>query len=136
MQPQLTFDGDTGLGSHGVFTAPIIPTAPGVYTFHFTGAINGQAVNQTFKSSDSTFDDVVDPSAAQFPVKVPAPAELSTNVSRLNGRVATAADKASSAHDSATTAATLAIVALVVGIVLGGGAVFLGMRATAVEHVT
>jgi len=128
LEPQLSFDEDTGLGAHGVFTAPIIPTAPGVYTFHFTGSINGQTINQTFKSSGSTFDDVVDPSTAQFPVKVPAPAELSTNVARLNARVADATSKASTAHDDASTATTLAIVALVVGGGLGIAGIVIGLR--------
>jgi hypothetical protein len=127
LQPQLSFDSDTGLGSHGVFLAPIIPTAPGVYTFHFTGAINGQKIDEKFVSSDSTFDNVEDPSTAQFPVKVPTPAELSTNVARLSTRVDDAASKASSADDSASSAKTIGIVALVAAIVLGGGGIVVGL---------
>ncbi len=128
LQPQLTFDEDTGLGSHGVYTASIIPTAPGVYTFHLSGSINGQTIDKSFTSSDSTFDDVVEPSDVQFPNKVPPAAELSTNIARLNTRTAAATSKASSAHDSASTATTLAIVALVVGGALGIAGIGLGLR--------
>jgi hypothetical protein len=129
MQPELSFDSDTGLGSHGVFLAPIIPTAPGVYTFKFSGSINGQAVTKSFTSSDSTFDDVADPSTVEFPTKTPTVAELSTNAARLNSRVAAAESKASSAHDSASTATTLAIVALIVGGGLGIAGLVFGLRA-------
>ena len=121
--PELTWDPDTGLGQHGVYYATIIPTTPGVYTFHFTGSIAGQTINQSFKSSDATFNDVVDPTAVQFPVKVPTATELGTNAARVTARVGDAASKASSASDSASSAKTLGIVALIVAIVLGGAAI-------------
>jgi len=127
MQPALSFDEDTGIGSHGVYLTPIIPTAPGVYTFHFTGAINGQKVDEKFTSSEKTFDDVVDPTTAQFPVKLPTQAELSTNVARLGTRVDDAASKASSADDSASSAKTIGIVALIAAVLLGGGGIAVGL---------
>src|SRR5262249_24940476 len=102
LEPQLSFDADTGIGTHGEFDAAIIPTAPGVYTFHFTGAINGQNVDEKFTSSYSTFDDVVDPSTAQFPEKVPTAAELATNSARVGARAGHAVTKAASADDSAS----------------------------------
>ena len=40
-----SFDPDTGLGTHGEFDASIVPTKPGTYTFHFTGAVNGQKID-------------------------------------------------------------------------------------------
>jgi hypothetical protein len=129
LQPELSFDSDTGLGMHGVYLASIIPTTPGVYTFTFTGSINGQAVNKSFTSSDSTFDDVVDPTAVQFPTRLPTVGELSTNAQRLNTRIAAAESKASSAHNSASTATTLAIVALIVGGGLGIAGLVFGLRA-------
>jgi hypothetical protein len=114
-----SFDPDTGLGTHGEFDAPIIPTSPGTYSFHFTGTVNGQAVNETFTSSDSTFDDVTEPTAIEFPAQQPSAADLSTSISRLGPRVDGAATAASSAHDKASTATTLSIVAVVVAVVLG-----------------
>ena len=62
-----SFDPDTRLGMHGEFTAAIIPTSPGTYRFHFTGSINGQPVDQTFTSSDSTFNNVEEPTSVEFP---------------------------------------------------------------------
>ncbi|HEY7828048.1 MAG TPA: hypothetical protein VIB99_07425, partial [Candidatus Limnocylindrales bacterium] len=54
-----TFDPDTGLGIAGDYEAPLIPTAPGDYTFHLTGTIDGTPVDETATSSDSTFNSVV-----------------------------------------------------------------------------
>jgi hypothetical protein len=114
-----SFDPDTGLGTHGEFNAPLIPTSPGTYSFHFTGTVNGQQINETFTSSDSTFDNVVEPTPIEFPAQQPSTADLSTSISRLGPRVDTAAAAASSAHDKASTAATLSIVAIIVAVVLG-----------------
>src|SRR5258708_9846923 len=63
------FDPDTGLGLHGQYLASIIPTSPGDYTFHLTGNINGQKIDEKFTSGDKTFNTVVDPSGVEFPVK-------------------------------------------------------------------
>ena len=49
------FDEDTGLGIRGDYEATITPTIPGDYTFHLTGKIHAQAVDETATSSDSTF---------------------------------------------------------------------------------
>lgn len=124
-----SFDPDTGLGSHGEFDAPILPTAPGTYMFHFTGTINGQSVDQTFTSSESTFDSVVDPTPIEFPSQPPSNAELATSASQLAGRVGTAASAASSARDTARKAETLAVAALIVGIVVGVGGIGAGLAA-------
>jgi hypothetical protein len=117
---QSSFDPDTMLGTHGEFDAAIIPTSPGTFRFHFTGTINGQPVDQTFTSSDSTFNNVVEPTSVQFPARQPSAADLSTSINRLGPRIDAAKSAASSAHDKASTAATLSIIALVVAVVLGG----------------
>ena len=62
-----SWDPDTGLGTHGEWDAAITPTQPGVYTFHLTGSIDGQAVDQTFTASDSTFAVVEDPDRDRVP---------------------------------------------------------------------
>jgi hypothetical protein len=118
------FDPDTGLGLHGQYLASIIPTAPGDYTFHFTGDINGQKIDEKFTSSDKTFNTVVDPTGVEFPAKNPTISALSTSISQLTPRVdnatsaATAASaNAKSAKDSASTAKTVGIIGLIVGIV-------------------
>lgn len=131
-----SFDEDTGLGTKGEFDAAIIPTRPGDYTFHFTGTVNGQKIDEKFTSSDTTFDAVHEPTAAEFPAKDPSTGDLATNLDRLNPRVDNAVTvanngkkAASSASDKASTAQTLAIVALVLAVLLGGSGLLLGLKA-------
>jgi len=121
-----SFDPDTGLGMHGEFDAAIVPTVPGDYTFHFTGTVHGQKIDEKFTSSDKTFDPVKDPSEVQFPARAPSNGQLATSISRLDTRQAKATKEA---KDSADTAKTLAIVGIVVGIVVGGAGLFVGLSA-------
>jgi hypothetical protein len=124
-----SFDPDSGLGTHGEFDAAIMPTAVGTYTFHFTGSIAGQKVDEKFTSSDKTFNDVVDVNAIEFPTKVPGLADVATNVQKLGPRVDNAVTAAATAHDSASTATTVAIVALVIGGLLGVAGIGVGLSA-------
>ena len=130
----LSFDSDTGLGMHGQYLAPIVPTRPGDYTFHFTGDINGQKIDESFTSGDKTFNTVTDPTSVEFPAKDQTVAALNTSINKLSPRVdqvsssvTAAASKASSAKNSASSATTLGIIALIVGIVLGGGGLVVGL---------
>jgi hypothetical protein len=75
-----TFDPDTGLGAPGDYRAWLIPTAPGDYTFHFTGTIGSQTIDQRFTSGPTTFATVQDPTAAEFPVQTPTMTELAQRV--------------------------------------------------------
>ena len=70
-------------------------------------------------SSDKTFADVTDPTAVEFPVKTQTIQQLSSAVTTLQDRLATAQAAAAAAKSSATSSKTLAIVAIVVAIVLG-----------------
>jgi hypothetical protein len=115
-----SFDPDTGLGTHGEFDTPIIPTQPGDYTFHFTGAINGQPIDQSFSSGPDTFDTVTAPTAIEFPSQDPTAGQLAASVNRINPRVASAAGAAHDARDSSHTALILAVVALALALGLGG----------------
>jgi hypothetical protein len=131
-----SFDPDTGLGTHGEFDAAIIPTRAGDYTFHFTGTVDGQKIDEKFTSSEQTFDSVKEPTAVEFPAKDPSTGDLATNVDRLNPRVDNAvtlagADKkaAASAADKASTAQTLGVVAIVLAVLLGGSGLLAGLRA-------
>ncbi len=121
-----SWDPDTGLGTHGELDADIMPTTPGAYTFHLTGTIKGQKIDEKFTSSAGTFDDVKDPTDIQFPSKLPNTADLATGITRLSPRVDRALAASRSAHDKATSDATLAVVALVVGTVLGLGGIVRG----------
>jgi hypothetical protein len=138
---QPSFDPDTGLGTPGEYTATIIPTQVGDYTFHLSGAIHGQAVDETVTSSDQTFNSVTAGSDVQFPVKLPALGDLSTLIQRVDGRAtsanaaaaqaqqeATQAQQASTqAQQAATRAGDDAGRALLAGILVGGLGVLFGL---------
>jgi hypothetical protein len=118
------FDPDTGLGLHGQYLASIIPTAPGDYTFHFTGDVNGQKIDEKFTSSDKTFNPVTEPTGVEFPAKTPTLSALSTSITQLQPRVdnvgsvgTAAAASAKSAKDSASSSTTLGIVSLIIGLI-------------------
>ncbi len=118
-----TFDPDTGLGTPGDYRAWLIPTRPGNYTFHFSGSIHGQKVNQSFTSSETTFDPVKAPTEAQFPAKDPSNADLSSLVESVKSRTDTAKSVADTGKSTASTALILAIV----GLVLGAGGLVVGV---------
>jgi hypothetical protein len=114
MEPNFEVGGD---GTPGDYRAWFIPTAPGPYSFHFTGNIKGQKVDEKFTSSPTTFDEVQDPTQVQFPAKEPTTGQLSARVDRENRRLARAlADTRRQARDEAGTARLIAIVGLVVGV--------------------
>ena len=103
-----TFDPDTGFGTPGDYRAWLFPTAPGNYTFHFTGTIGSQKVDESFTSGPTTFATVEDPAAAQFPVKAPSNAQIAARVAAESARSATSSEVSS--------ARTLGIVGIVVGV--------------------
>jgi hypothetical protein len=113
------FDPDSGLGTHGEFDSPLLPTAAGTYTFHITGDINGTAVDVSASSSDTTFANVTDPTAIQFPLQSQTVPQLSSAITTLQDRVASAQSAATAAKSSANSSRTVAIIAIVVAIVLG-----------------
>jgi hypothetical protein len=119
------FDVEEGFGTPGEYSADIIPTAPGDYTFHFTGTIHGQAIDVSMTSSDSTFDGVVSAADLEFPVKQPTLTEVGTRLDRIDGRIdalqsaAPAPNAIADAQAAATTAAASADRALLVGALLG-----------------
>ena len=94
------FDLAEGDGNPGEYNAPIMPTAPGDYTFHLTGAIHGEAVDITVTSSDETFDTVRGTNDIQFPAKLPAVPDLVTRLDRVDARL-TSAEGAQAAADRA-----------------------------------
>lgn len=109
----------------GEYLAPIIPTRPGNYTFHFTGTVAGHPIDQSFTSSDTTFDPAVEATGIEFPAKDPSAAELAGLVDRLGPRVDAGQAAARDAAAAASQARTLGIVGIIVGlvgIVVGAGA--------------
>ncbi len=147
------FDEDTGLGIAGDYEAPLTPTTPGDYTFHLTGSIHGQAVDETATSSDATFDSAVEATDIQFPTKLPSLTEITTSLDRINARlsaspapgasapapaasedarladaVSAAQTTASQARDAASSALIAGILVGALGVILGGAALFVVVR--------
>lgn len=105
-------------GRPGDYRAQILPTRPGTYSFHFTGTVGKQKIDETFTSSDKTFDSVQDATAIEFPAKDPSAADLSGRLERIGPRV----DAAGGVAARANTMGTIGVVAGVLGIVIGLGA--------------
>lgn len=109
--------------SPGHYKSEFIPTSPGAYNFRFFGDLQGQAIDESFESSNTTFDEVTNATEIQFPVQLSGLRETE-NAARGALEIANAAGTdASDASDSASSANTLAIVALalaLLGLVLGG----------------
>ena len=64
---------DQAFGEPGLYEATLIPTRAGTYSFNFTGAINGQAFDETFTSGEDTFDAPKDASEVAVPGQGPEP---------------------------------------------------------------
>jgi hypothetical protein len=110
-------------GIPGDYRAWFFPTRPGTYSFHFTGTIKGQNVDETFTSGPTTFDEVVEPSAVEFPVKDPNVAQLAGRLGRELPRLTrTAQAGAERAHDAADSARLIAFLGVglgVLGLIVG-----------------
>jgi hypothetical protein len=98
----------------GWYESVFIPTAAGKYTFHLTGSIESQAIDESFTSSPTGFDEVREAAVGQFPNTLPTVAQLSSDATRGAG----AADQLPIAILLGTAGAILGVVALAVA--LGG----------------
>ncbi len=102
-------------GRPGEYRAPVIPTRPGTYAFHFVGTIRGQKVNEVFTASEQTFDLVQASSEIEFPAKDPTRADLALRVQRLAPRL----DRVVELTDQVKALAILGIVLGVAGVIAG-----------------
>ena len=107
-------------GTPGDYRAWLIPTREGTYTFHLTGTVDGEDVDETFTSGPKTFDDVANPQSVQFPEQDPSTSELAARtereVPRINDAIEAADASAQNAADDASSATTFAIVGIAVGV--------------------
>jgi hypothetical protein len=114
---------EPAFGEPGLYEASMIPTRTGTYTFKFTGTIRGEAFDETFTSSETTFDSPKDATEVEFPAKDPSPNQLAQRLDREGARVKSLQTAAADAKDDASSAQTLAIVGIVLGalgLVAGG----------------
>jgi hypothetical protein len=101
----------------GEYRADIIPTVPGDYTFHFTGELEGEKVDETFTASKDDFSLIEGTGDLAFPKKAPTNTELAE---RLENVERTAND--------ATDSIAMPRIAGIVGVVLGLIAIALAVR--------
>jgi hypothetical protein len=126
-------------GTPGDYRAFLIPTEPGQYSFHFSGTIDGEEVDETFTSGPGTFDDVENPQSAEFPVELPTTGELAERIDREVPRLTSSIEDgqaaANAAADDASSAKTLGLIGIIVGavglIVAIAALVWSGRRKTA-----
>jgi hypothetical protein len=108
-------------GTPGDYRAWLIPTSPGQYSFHFTGTIDGEDVDETFTSGPKTFDDVENPQSVEFPVQQPSTGELAERIDRVEPRLTSAIDEVradlGTTADDASSAKTIGLIGLAVGAV-------------------
>jgi hypothetical protein len=142
-------------GTPGDYRAWFIPTRAGSYTFHFSGTIDGEDVDEEFSSGPETFGDVETPQSIMFPVEDPSNGDLAERIDReiprLNeaidgvrteavAQAETAVDRADAAANDAAAAAndvgsakTFGLVGLIVGalaLLVGIGAIATARRRT------
>lgn len=110
-------------GDAGHYKAEFIPTSPGPYRFRFFGDIEGTQINESFESSNTTFDEVTPANDVQFPVQLAAPRETENAARGALDAATSATQDANDASTTATTATILGVIAVVLGLgglVLGG----------------
>lgn len=100
-------------GEPGEYRSDLLPTRPGAYTFHFTGEIDGDEIDQSF--GPPGFDEVQGTADVEFPVQDPSRAELAQSMERLGPRL----DDAVAAAESADGTARVALVAGLAGLLAG-----------------
>lgn len=118
-------------GEVGDFGAEFVPTRSGAYTFHFTGTLGGQPVDEKFTGSPTTFSEVASPAEKAFPVADPLPADLAA-------RLQTTTQQLDDAKSAATMARWMALGGLLLAVVALGAALSAGRarRAAVVEDAT
>ena len=133
--PAPAYDADTGNGRLDEYDYALIPTVVGAYTFHIFGSINGVPIDTKVTSGPTTFDSIADASSVEFPVAVPAVAQLATKVDAVNQRAASALANAKAASaatadakNSASSATVIAVIALVVAVLLSAVNLVIGLR--------
>jgi hypothetical protein len=77
---------EEAFGEPGHFEADMIPTRPGTYTFHITGTVAGQEIDEVFTSGEDTFSDANLAASIQFPEQDPTAGELAESIERLSTR--------------------------------------------------
>jgi len=74
-------------GTAGAYNGYVMPTVTGQYTFHITGKIDTQAIDEKFLSGPNTFGDIENTATVQYPAKVPVADDLSKRLDAIQSGV-------------------------------------------------
>lgn len=118
-----------GSGTPGDYRAWLIPTRPGAYTFRLFGSVRGQNVDESFTSSNTTFNQVEDVTSIAFPAKDPSTGQLATRIDREIPRLEAALRDARDRTDGARTLALAGIGFGALGLLVAAGALAVARRA-------
>jgi hypothetical protein len=102
----------------GAYDGRTVPTAVGVYSFRFTGTIEGAQINETFTSGPNTFNSVAAPEG--FPNPLPLSQELEESLGGLEQRVVSLESADSGDSDTAMTVGIIGIIVGTLGLAVGG----------------
>jgi hypothetical protein len=109
-------------GQDGAYTADVLPTVAGDYTWHIWGDIKGAPIDVSMTSSPDTFSAIKAKSVVAFPAAEATPAELQS-------QVASAEQAAQTALMVGVAGAVLGVIGIVVGVLglrMGGVGIFAG----------
>jgi hypothetical protein len=96
-------------GDPGAYRSVFIPTAAGPYTFRIFGEVDGESIDESFTAGPDTFGEIQDTAGNQFPVVLPAAADVARD-----------AEAGAGAATTATLALGLGAAGLVAGVVALG----------------
>jgi hypothetical protein len=96
-------------GTAGAYNGVVMPTVKGAYTFHIVGKIETLDIDEKFTSGPSTFGEIEDTAAVQYPVAVPVADDLGKKLDAIQSGV-----------DQTRAFALIALALAIVG--LGGAA--------------
>ena len=74
-------------GEPGHYTADLLPTRPGDYSFHMTGTIAGTHVDEMFTSADGEFSPIEPSTDIEFPAAEADIASLQAQIDELRAQI-------------------------------------------------
>jgi hypothetical protein len=89
-------------GQPGYYVADLLPTRDGDFQWTFTGMIGDDQINEKFDTADGKFNKVLTATEMQFPLAVPDPAQVTSDVQ--------------AARSAAQSAQTMALLGVGVGV--------------------
>ena len=132
-----TFELKARFGQRGAYTADLIPTRAGSWSFRFYGTLDGTPIDERFESGPGRFDDVRPKGDLQFPAQVPSAGELAQRLGQPAEAGRPAAEPSPDvqrALDRADQARTTAIAFGVAGIAVGLAGTALAVYALAASR--